>query len=632
MRGSLHFSLVAGSRMRAVRIGGAFALALSAIAQHASAAGTWTMAPPNTAAGGQAFGQWLLTDGRILSHGSALKNWVILTPDRKGDYSKGTWKSVASEQYGRGGAQQHVLKDGRFFQIGGEYVDGPACTPTLCKSGEIYDPIADKWTSIAPAPLDVGDTGTAILDDGTILSSTRAGNQIQIYDPVKDSWTMGSSTPINNGQENAWATLQNGGVLAVGYAKAGAAVYDPATGKWIRTGPVPSGFDTGDTGGISLMFDGRVYVYGLGKSYIYTPGASGADPGTWAVGPQLLNGNRAEDEFTDTTPWGMVWGALVTMTYGPGVVLQEFDPMTNMSTSIMPPPDKGNPYPIGYVNLPNGQVMVTCERNNWIYTSDLQPQDEWRPTVTSVVANQGNTYTLTGTQLSGLINGADEGDDMSMAENYPIVWLTNEAGDAYYCRTFNFSKMTPMKGNTPQTCQFTTPADLPAGTYGLHVSSVGVQAKNTVAFTVGVGTDPNGAGGASSSSGGASSAGGGGSSGSAGSAVGGASSGSGGATGASGSTGTGSSGAPASAGGKSGGTAETGGTTSGASGSVGQGTGGTPGAGNTGANNDGSSSGAQDSSGCGCRTASRQSPSALFAGLGLLGLAFLRRRRARGQS
>ena len=70
MRGSLYFSLVAGSRTRAVRIGGAFALALSAIAQHASAAGTWTMAPPNTAAGGQAFGQWLLTDGRILCTGA----------------------------------------------------------------------------------------------------------------------------------------------------------------------------------------------------------------------------------------------------------------------------------------------------------------------------------------------------------------------------------------------------------------------------------------------------------------------------------------------------------------------------------------------------------------------------------
>jgi MYXO-CTERM domain-containing protein len=621
---SLHFSFGAGSRGHAGRIGVAIALALSATAQQGSAAGTWTMAPPNTAAGGQAFGLWLLTDGRILSHGSSLKNWVILSPDRKGDYSKGTWKAAATSQHGRGGAQQAVLKDGRFFQAGGEYVDGPACTAPLCKSGEIYDPIANTWTPITPAPLDVGDTGMAKLDDGRILDSTRSGNQIQIYDPVKDTWTMGSPMPLRNGQENSWAALQNGGVLAVGYAKDGAAIYDTATGKWQRTGPVPSGFDTGDTGGISLMFDGRVFVYGFGKSYIYTPGATGADPGTWALGPPLLNGNRAEDEFTNTMPFGKVWGGLVEVTFGPGVILQEFDPMTNMSTSVTPPPDKGNPYPIGYVNLPNGQVMVTCERNNWIYASDLQPQDEWRPKVTSVVYDQASkSYTLTGTQLSGLINGADEGDDMTMAENYPIVWLTNEAGDVFYCRTFDFSNLTPMKGNTPQTCQFTTPPDLPEGTYALHVSSVGVQAKDTVPFTVGSGVPPQSTGGASGSTGGTSSSGSGGSPGAAGSATAGTSSGSGGAAGA-GPAGTGGGATANAGGGKSEGKGDAGGMMSGAAGSVSQGSGGTPGAGNTG--NDATASRAEDSSSCGCRTTANSRPSALFAGLGLLGLASWRRR------
>ena len=110
----------------------AAALATSAFAPPASAAGTWTKAPANTAAGGQAFGLWVLTDGTVLSHGDALNHWVVLTPDKKGSYANGTWKSVASSSHARGGAQQHMLKDGRFFQAGGEYVDGPACTPTLC--------------------------------------------------------------------------------------------------------------------------------------------------------------------------------------------------------------------------------------------------------------------------------------------------------------------------------------------------------------------------------------------------------------------------------------------------------------------------------------------------------------------
>jgi MYXO-CTERM domain-containing protein len=465
-------------------------LAAAVVATPASAApatdGTWTAAPMNPGVG-QAFGLWLLTDGTVLSHGQALNNWVILTPDAKGSYANGTWKSVASSAHARGGAQQHVLKDGRFFQAGGEYIDGPDCTKALCPTTEIYDPVADTWTPEATAPYDIGDTGSATLGDGRILDSTRTDNHIQIYDPVTNKWSVPGTMPLQSGDENAWASLQNGGVLAVGYQSDGAAIYNPATGTWIRTGPVPSGFNTGDTGGISLMFDGRVFVYGLnGQCYIYTPGATAADPGTWAVGPKMLN-NEAEDEFSDTLPNGMVWGGLVTKTYGPGVVLQQFDPMTNTVSMAVPTPDKGNPYPIGYVNLPNGDVMVTAADADWIYTPNTPPQDAWRPTVTSVVYNSDGSYTLTGTQLSGLINGADEGDDMTMAENYPIVWLRDESGNVYYCRSFNFSNMMPGKGPTPETCQFTTPKNLPQGTYGLYVSAVGVQSKNAVTFTTGVG-------------------------------------------------------------------------------------------------------------------------------------------------
>ncbi len=592
------------------------ALAAIAIAHTALADGTWAMAPANTAAGGQAFGLWLLSDGRVLSHGGALNQFVILTPDVKGSYEHGSWSPAASKQHARGGAQQHVLKDGRFFEAGGEYVDGPACTPALCASGEIYDPVADKWTDITPAPHDIGDTGSAMLDDGRILDSTRKGNQIQIYDPATDKWTDGKSMPLNNGQENAWAALQNGGVLAVGYARDGAAIYDSASGTWQRTGAVPSGFDVGDAGGISLMFDGRVFVYGLGKSYIYTPGPTGADPGTWDFGPDLLNGNRAEDEFTDTLPNGQVWGALVQMTYGPGVVLQEFDPMTNTSKSVTPPPDTGNPYPIGYVNLPNGQVMVTAERNDWIYTPDTQPQDEWRPVVTSVDFNSDGTYTLKGTQLTGLINGADEGDDMTMAENFPVVWLTDETGDVHYCRSFNFSHMMPHKAPLEESCQFTTPADLPAGTYDLYVSAVGVISKDPVLFTTGMGGKPTGGG-----------SGGSGGSGAAGSGSGGAGAG----------TGTGGTSGQADAGSATGATGVGG--AGGSSGSSGggvpnNGTGVTSGAAGADSANGATSAGAgagAKSGGCGCDVPGASSRSAPRASLTLLlatAWLFTRRRRA----
>src|SRR5262249_32292539 len=158
-----------------------------------------------------------------------------LTPDAKGSYINGTWKSVANSTHARSGATQHVLKDGRFFQAGGEFIDGPACTAALCVSAEAYDPIANTWTDLASGPLDIGDTGSATLPDGRLIYSTRNGNSIQIYDPTTNAWTRNGTMPLNTGDENAWATLQNGGILAVGFATAGAAIYNPATNTWKRT-------------------------------------------------------------------------------------------------------------------------------------------------------------------------------------------------------------------------------------------------------------------------------------------------------------------------------------------------------------------------------------------------------------
>ena len=190
----------ASFRTTSIRLTTAAALALVAIAatRPAHAVGTWTEV---TAKGGcnNAFGIWLLTDGRLLAHGcGGLNTWQIMTPDAQGNYAAGTWKAVANSAHARGGAQQHVLKDGRFFVGGGEYIDGPACTTALCNTAEIYDPVANTWTNTANAPHDIGDTGSATLADGTILESTRAGSSITIYDPTTDTWTAKASNQLGS--------------------------------------------------------------------------------------------------------------------------------------------------------------------------------------------------------------------------------------------------------------------------------------------------------------------------------------------------------------------------------------------------------------------------------------------------
>src|SRR5579863_6487971 len=522
----------------------ALILAVTVITPTAQATGTWTQAPSSATNGGPAFGLWLLTDGTVLSHGNALNHWVILTPDKTGSYANGTWKTVANSNFSRGGAQEHVLKDGRFFEAGGEFLyvwpahDGVAACASNCtnpaggsalfKNTEIYDPQTNTWTIEPDAPYDIGDTGSATLPDGRILDSTRTGNQTQIFDPSTNSWSTGPANTNPNGDENSWSTLQNGGVLAV--APTSTSIFDPVANKWIKTGPLPAGlsvtltaasgypgtYQFGDNAGISLMFDGRVLAYGLGTTAIYTPGATASSPGTWVLGPNMpyktgpldgTPGNECEDEYTVTETNGKVM--VTTHPFGQAIdMLIEFDPTTNTFASITPPPDAGGPYPVSYLNLPNGQLMTTGGSRDWLYTPDAPPQDAWRPAVTSVTYDSGSSsYTLTGTQLSGLINGGDEGDDMTMAENYPIVWLKDTSGNVYFCKSSNFSTMGPQVGTNPQTCDFTTPAGLPSGSYSLYVSAVGVQSKNAFPFTPGqstLGTGGTSGAGGSTGSGGAS--------------------------------------------------------------------------------------------------------------------------------
>jgi len=89
--------------------------------------------------------------------------------------------------------------------------------------------------------------------------------------------------------------------------------------------------------------------------------------------------------------------------------------------------------------------------NQIYFYTDSAPQAGWAPAITSVVNNGDGSYTLTGTQINGLTEGASTGDDVEMATNYPIVQLTDtRTGSTLYGRTFNWSSVGVATGGTPE--------------------------------------------------------------------------------------------------------------------------------------------------------------------------------------
>ena len=440
--------------------------------------GTWTAVPVNPYNGGAGTFLWLLTDGSVLSNGSDLHQWVKLVPDQFGDYTKGTWKQLATSPYGVGAAQEQILPDGRFYQAGGEYVyQWPSGSSSNDHNGvQLYDPVANTWTLGQPGLYgNLWDTGTAHLKDGRIVSSDQRQARTQIFDGKTNAWTAGPARPAP-AAEDGWVPLPDGSIVSIG--NGGAYRFDPAANTWYTVARPPSTYANGsvDTSTVTLMYDGRILAMGHNTSVIYTPGATPSAAGSWQQGPAIPQGSFTDDVYATPEVNGKVIFDSVQCSWltnecgsASGANINEFDPATNTMAIISKPNDPSGA-PVNFINLPNGQVLAAAGSRNWVYTPIGGPRDAWRPTVTSITGS--GTYHLSGTQLSGMVSLGE--DDYQNPQNYPIVYLKDSAGHVYFARTLNFSSMITSRAGEAQTTDFTLPAGLPRGAYTLYVSACGV--------------------------------------------------------------------------------------------------------------------------------------------------------------
>src|SRR5208283_1406710 len=197
----------------------------------------------------------LLMDGSVLVQDAGFPDWWKLTPDRNGSYVNGTWTQVASTPTGYSPLYHSsaVLPDGRLIIEGGEYI----CTPTTCNAvwtnlGAIYDPVADKWTSVNPPDgwSSIGDAQGVVLSDGTYMQANCCTTQAALLNPKTLTWKPTGKGKYDPNDEEGWNLLPNRKVLAVDayvpiapfpYIPTGRnyELYDPRTGDWKVAGTTP---------------------------------------------------------------------------------------------------------------------------------------------------------------------------------------------------------------------------------------------------------------------------------------------------------------------------------------------------------------------------------------------------------
>ncbi len=156
------------------------------------------------------------------------------------------------------------------------------------------------------------------------------------------------------------------------------------------------------------------------------------------------------------------------------------------SATIDPNLSSNNSFINTMLILPTGQLLLTDDNNQLaVYTPNGSPQAAWQPTITSFVQQSGNDYTLTGTQLNGLNEGAAYGDDNQMAENYPIVRVVDtKTGLVYYATTSDWSSVGVATGSTPETANVVLPAAIGNDPFTIVVIADGIASNpfSTTAF------------------------------------------------------------------------------------------------------------------------------------------------------
>lgn len=476
-------------------------------------AATWT--PLRNAAPDKAGTMLLLTDGTVMVQQNGAGNtaqWMKLSPDPGGGYVAGMWSKLAAMGTPRLYFPSHVLPDGRVWVLGGEY--SASATAVHLNTGEIYDPVADRWSPIAKHPQALfGDVPTLLLDGGKILAGSilssgfAAGRSTFLYDIASNTWSGAiPKVHADSSAEESWALMGDGRVLTYDVYKSnatasaiGGGMYaeafdpahytdgDPATRPWVSISPsdgtasgtIPLlGQADGEMGPILRLYDGRMFLIGAtGRTALYAP-----DTRTWMAGPSVPGGLAVNDAPAAILPNGHV---ILAAEGGGGRPLFDFNPATQAMARLSLPSalsnDLGNTaYQIRLLLLPTGQLLLaTASTRLWVYTPDGTPKAAYRPLVKKLAAQGCGKFTLTGKRLTGQSAGAAYGDDAEMDENYPIVRFQDAAGGGFYAKTTHWSTTRIATGDALVTTDFSLPAGFAAGNYQMTVSAAGIQSLAT---------------------------------------------------------------------------------------------------------------------------------------------------------
>jgi Galactose oxidase, central domain/Kelch motif len=208
-------------------------------------------------------GKVLIVGGVDSSNQPIRKTWLF-------DSATNTFSAGPDTNARHGGHTATKLSNGNIVVAGGDCAYGAI----TCYSGstELYNSVANSFTSLAPMPIPVKHAAAALLSGDKILvaggASATVVSDAQVYDAATNTWRVLTTTLAGPRLYHTATTLNDGRVLIVGgySAQAGTGgrwnstdIYNPATDK-ISVGPSMQYRRLTHTA--TLLTDGKVLVTG----------------------------------------------------------------------------------------------------------------------------------------------------------------------------------------------------------------------------------------------------------------------------------------------------------------------------------------------------------------------------------
>ena len=415
----------------------------------------------------------LLTDGSVMMQECEVtlqtaqtptRRWWKLVPDRNGSYIHGSWTQLADSHVARLAFASAVLADGRVIVCGGEYSDvSGSLALDRTNRCEIYDPVSNSWTEVAPpnkanttTPWTlIGDAPCVVLPDGAFMLGSIDTRETAKLDPVTLTWTSLAPRPAASGgtsTEESWVLMPDDTVvLASALASPTTWSYNIATDRWQQGNDIPVGIigPGHEIGGAVLRYDGTAFFLGGNEhTAVFSPSAG------WTNGPDLpeMFGQKLgvlDGPCALLVNGNVLFGAgaeVLDEQESPPVTFSkpswyfEFDGTSVFSTNT-PPTSNCFTFDTRLLLLPTGEVMFTRDDDSsfYAYQSPATPDVKVLPVIKACPSTltPGDTIEISGLLFNGWSQAVGYGDDAAAATNYPLVRVVSSRGKVRYCRTFD---------------------------------------------------------------------------------------------------------------------------------------------------------------------------------------------------